>query len=100
MIDLAPHTDGVILPVRARAGARSDAVTGHHAGTLKVTVTTAPDKGKANRAIIALLAKTLNVRKAQIELLTGQTSPEKRFLITGVTTEQLRLQLDGLLDDI
>ena len=100
MIDLAPHTDGVILPVRARAGARSDAVTGHHAGMLKVSVTTPPEKGKANRAIIALLAKTLNVRKSQIELLTGQTSPEKRFLITGVTIDELREQIERVLEGL
>ena len=65
---------------------------------LKVAVTTAPEKGKANRAIIALLAKSLGVRKAQITLLTGQTSPEKRFLITGVTIEGIREQLDVLLN--
>ena len=98
MIDLAPHADGVILPVRARAGAKSNGVTGHHAGMLKVAVTTAPEKGKANRAIIALLAKSLGVRKAQITLLTGQTSPEKRFLIAGVTIEGIRQQLDVLLN--
>ena len=56
---------------------------------LKVCVTQSPEKGKANKAVIELLAKSLKLRKSQIELLSGETSHQKRFLIRGITPEEL-----------
>jgi uncharacterized protein (TIGR00251 family) len=89
VIDLKPHPEGTILPVRARAGARKNEVRGEQDGALKVAVTRAPEKGKANRAITALLAKALALRKSQIELLAGETSPRKQFLVRDVTPDAL-----------
>ena len=89
MIDLQPHAEGVILPVRAQPGARRNELRGQQDGMLKVCVTQSPEKGKANKANGALLSKSLGLRKSQIELLAGETSPQKRFLIRGVTAEEL-----------
>jgi uncharacterized protein (TIGR00251 family) len=75
------HPDGTVVPVRARAGGRQNAILGTREGALRVSVTAAPEKGKANRAIIALLCKALDVPKSAIELLAGDTSPQKRFLV-------------------
>jgi uncharacterized protein (TIGR00251 family) len=93
VIRLEPHPEGVVLPVRAQPGARRDEIRGVHDGMLKVSVTAAPEKGKANKAIIALLARQLNLRKSQIELLSGDTSSQKRFLLRDVTAETLTPQL-------
>ena len=93
MIELQPHGDGTILPVRAHAGARKNQVGGVQDGTLKVSVTQAPEKGKANKAIMALLAKTLGLRKSQIELIAGETNPQKRFLIREIAVEELRQRI-------
>jgi len=89
MIDLKPHPEGTILPVRAQAGARKNEIRGVQDGMLKVSVTQAPERGKANKAIAALLAKALGFRKSQIELLAGQTSPTKQFLIRETTPDDL-----------
>ena len=56
-------------------------------GHLQVSVTQAPEKGKANRAIIALLADELGLRKSQFELVAGETSPQKRFLVREITRD-------------
>lgn len=80
-VELQPHSDGVVLPVRAQPKGRRSAITGEHAGALKVSVTAPAEKGKANLAIIALLAKEFGLAKSQIELLSGQTSSHKRFLL-------------------
>jgi len=93
MIALEPHAEGVILPVRAQPGARRNEIRGEHEGALKVSVTQAAEKGKANKAIVALLAKTLSLRKSQIELVSGETSHHKRFLVRGMTPEQLQERL-------
>ena len=89
MIDLQPHAEGVILPVRAQPGARRNEVRGEQDGMLKVCVTQSPEKGKANKALVELLSKALSLRKSQIELIPARTSPQKRFLIRGVTAEEL-----------
>ncbi len=89
MINLAPHAEGTILPVRARPGARRNEIRGEQDGALKVCVTQAPEKGKANKALIALLAKGLSLRKSQLELIAGETSSQKRVLVRDVTPEEL-----------
>jgi uncharacterized protein (TIGR00251 family) len=90
MIELQPHADGVILRVRALPGARKNAVLGEYNGALKVAVNAAPEKGKANKAVMDVLAKSLDLNRGQIELLTGETSQDKRFLVRGMTVENLR----------
>ncbi len=82
------------MPVRAQPGARKNELRGEHNGMLRVCVTQAPEKGKANKAIIALLAKQLGLRKAQFELFSGETSSQKRFLIREITPDDLAKKLD------
>ncbi|HLJ11135.1 MAG TPA: DUF167 domain-containing protein [Planctomycetaceae bacterium] len=93
MIELQAAAGGVILPVRAQPGARKNGITGIHAGRLKVAVTEPPDKGKANQALIRLLAELLGIKRSQIILLSGAASSQKKFLISGIemTTLQERL---------
>ncbi len=96
MINLEPHPRGVVLPVRAHAGARRNAILGEREGALRVAVTAVPEKGKANRAMIDLLSKSLGVAKSSIELIAGETSPQKRFLVSGITTQALQELLSQL----
>jgi uncharacterized protein len=89
MIFLESHSAGTILPVRAQPGARRNEIRGEQDGQLKVCVTQQPEKGKANKAVIELLAKRLGLKKSQIELLSGETSHQKRFLVRGIRTDEL-----------
>jgi uncharacterized protein len=95
MIKLEQHARGIVLPVRAHAGARQNAVLGERQNALRIAVTAAPEKGKANRAIIELLSSTLGVAKSTIELIAGETSPQKRFLLVGASEESIRCALDS-----
>jgi uncharacterized protein (TIGR00251 family) len=97
MIALESHAGGVVLPVHAQPGARRNAIRGEQNGALKVAVTQIPEKGKANRAIIELLAKSLRLRKSQIELLSGEASGHKRFLVRGISSAAMQQILDQLL---
>jgi hypothetical protein len=93
MLALAPHAEGTVLLVRAHAGARRNQLGGVQDGQLKVSVTAAPEKGKANQAIIALLARELSLKRSQLELLAGAASPQKRFLVRGVGREELAFRV-------
>jgi len=97
LIELDVTVDGVILPVRAQPGARSSGIRGVHDGALRVSVTQAAEKGKANKALLGILGKTLGLRKSQIELISGPTSSRKRFLIRDVSEEQLRQRVEAAL---
>ena len=99
MIELQRTVAGVILPVHAQPGARKNGVTGIHAGRLKVAVTQAPEKGKANQALVTLLAKLFKVKRSQVALVAGETAQHKKFLISGVDMPTLQQRLAGLLAD-
>jgi hypothetical protein len=98
MIAFEAHRDGTILPVRAHPGARRNEIRGEQEGTLKVSVTQSPEKGKANKALIEMLAKSLGLKKSQLELLSGETSPQKRFLVRGVSPAELRTRIEPWLE--
>jgi uncharacterized protein (TIGR00251 family) len=95
MIALETRAEGVVLPVRAQPGAGRNALLGEHHGALKVAVTQAPEKGKANKALLAVLSKSLALRKSQIHLIAGETNPHKKFLVAGVTEAELRAKIDA-----
>ena len=88
MVQLEANAEGTILPVRAQPGARRQGVLGEHDGALRVAVSAAPDKGKANQAIVELLSSVFGVPKSAVELVGGATSRKKRFLLRGVLPEK------------
>ncbi|WP_456455789.1 DUF167 domain-containing protein [Thermovibrio sp.] len=62
-------------------------------GKLKVKVTVPPEGGKANKAVVELLAKTLKVPKSSISIVSGQSSRLKRLYIEGVDVATLQEKL-------
>ena len=99
MIELAEHAQGTIIAVHAQPGARRNAILGLRAGALRVAVTAAPEKGKANAAIAAVLAESFGCRGSQVALISGESSRQKRFLIAGIEPDELRLRIMAVLPD-
>ena len=99
MIQLAEHPEGVLLSVKAQAGGRKNAIRGEQNGMLKVSVTQVAEKGKANTAIAGVLASELRLKPSQVELLAGQTQSQKRFLIRGISRDDLKTRIAAALAD-
>jgi len=99
LVQLEETSAGIVLPVKAQPGARRNGIVGEHAGSLKVAVTQAPEKGKANDAIVEVLADLLELKRNQLQLIAGATSSLKRFLVTGVSLGELRQRIERLLDE-
>ena len=71
------------LAVKVTPKASSDRIQSWDGEVLKIAVTAAPEKGRANKAVIALLAKRLKLPKSAIDIATGETSRTKIVLIDG-----------------
>jgi hypothetical protein len=54
-------------------------------GSLKIRLTAPPVDGAANEALIKFLSDTLDLSKSQVEIVSGQTSREKRIKIIGMS---------------
>jgi len=80
-LDLVEVAEGVRLRLRVKAGGKRNVLLGTHAGALKLSVTSAPERGKANRAVVALLAQRLGIPASSIELIAGTASPDKVVLL-------------------
>lgn len=79
----------LILSIRLTPGSAANGFGGiwkdvHGALWLRATVRSVPEKGKANAALIKLLAKELNVPPTAISLVSGDTSRLKRVRIIGL----------------
>ncbi|MGC4408917.1 DUF167 domain-containing protein [Rhizobium rosettiformans] len=92
--------DHLLLAVRLTPNGGRDAfdgveVTADGLAHLKARVTAVPEKGKANKALVALLSKSLKVPKSMITVVSGETSRQKILRIEG-DPEDLKLRLDAL----
>lgn len=97
MIEIDQTEQGAAFNVTVHAGAKRDGIRGEHGGMLSVAVKQAPERGKANQAVVTLLATALGIKKTQLELLSGQTMRKKRFLVREVSVEELSLVLARVL---
>ncbi len=89
MVQVREQADGLAVPVLVQPGAARDRVCGEHDGRLKVAVTAAPEKGKANKAVCKFLAARLGLRKSQVRILSGHHSRLKEVLLERVSRNAL-----------
>ena len=96
VVDLPYSLDGddALLAVRLTPRARRDEIagvieTGEGRSALAVRIAAPPVEGAANRALIALLARTLALPKSSITVESGETSRLKRLRLIGVSPEAL-----------
>ena len=85
IIKLTEADGGVLLPLHVVTRAGKNETRGAHAGALKVYVTAPPDKGRANKAVIKLLAKTFKTARSGITLKSGEKSRTKVVHIAGIS---------------
>jgi uncharacterized protein (TIGR00251 family) len=71
----------ILVRVKAKPGARSDSVLGVRAGELLVGVRAAPEKGKANDALIRVLSEAFGIKRSDVALKTGAGSSRKQFTV-------------------
>ncbi len=88
-LEISVTPEGVIITVSVKPKAKREGVQGIHDGMIKLGVTAAPEKGKANAAVVSILAKLFGLPKNRIELKTGAASRKKAFLVRDVTAGEI-----------
>jgi uncharacterized protein (TIGR00251 family) len=90
---------GAAITVRVTPRARKSEFAGiMEDGTLRIRIQEPPVGGKANRALIAFLAKVLGVRANRIEIVAGETGLDKIVAVEAMTAEEVENRIQGWLD--
>ena len=96
MLDLKMDGNAVLLSVKVVPGASRTGYQGLLGDRAKIAVSAPPEKGKANKAVIALLADLLGIAERNISVVAGATSMHKTLRIEGTTDSRVHevLQAD------
>jgi len=81
------------LSLRVAPGAVRAGVVGRHGDSWKVRVAAAPEAGKANAAVVRLLAETLALPAADVAIVSGHTSRDKTVELRGIDGDELERRL-------
>jgi uncharacterized protein YggU (UPF0235/DUF167 family) len=81
------------LRLRVSPAARSNAIVGKHGEGWKVRVTAAPEGGKANAAVLRLLAERVGLPQAKLRLISGPSSRDKIVELSGIDTAEAERRL-------
>jgi len=82
---------GWLLTVHAQPGAKTSAIAGIHGEALKIRLTARPTEGRANEALVALLAGALDVPKSSVRVVKGSSSRHKTVLVAAPQADPARL---------
>lgn len=94
MLEIMQSDQGLLFLVKVQPKACANGILGEYAGMLKVGVTAAAEKGKANSALIGLLSKVIGVPKSSIEIIRGETSRIKTVRVVGLRKGALSAVLE------
>jgi len=76
------------LNVKVVTRASRDQVLDWAGDTLRVAVRAAPEKGRANSAVVRLLAEALGLPRSQVGVVVGHASPKKLIQIEGIAMDE------------
>ena len=81
------------LRLRVGPGANRPGIVGRHGEAWKVRVAAAPESGRANDAVLDLLARTLGLPRRSLDLVAGSASRDKVIVFEGLTEAEAESRL-------
>lgn len=84
---------GIVLRVRVKPRASRDEITGTGPRGVLISVRAAPEKGKANAAVLKVLARRLSVPQRALTIASGEGARDKRILVEGLNVDEVRARL-------
>lgn len=93
--DAEDRTPLVHVHLKVVPGASREGLAGRYGDRLKLRVTAAPESGKANKAVLALLARVLRLPKGQLALVRGAGMPLKTVAVRGLGLDEVKRLLSS-----
>jgi uncharacterized protein (TIGR00251 family) len=87
----------VTFDVKVTPGSSKNEITGVKDGVLKVKITAAPDRGKANRELAGFLSEFFEVKKPAVTIIKGDKSRNKSIRISGMTKKDFETKCGGVM---
>jgi uncharacterized protein len=88
------------LRLRVVPGSKRPGIVGRYGNAWKVRVVAAPEGGKANDALLDLLARTLDLPRRDLELASGKASRDKVVVLEGLTSEAADDMLEAAAEHV
>jgi uncharacterized protein (TIGR00251 family) len=88
---------GPVIRVHVQPGAIKNEVAGPYGDALRVRVASPPVSGRANKAVLELLAKELDVPRSTLEVISGTGARTKRVRVTGLESSELEKRLQAVM---
>jgi uncharacterized protein len=95
MLWIQETRDGVIFKVTVQPRGARNEIVGLQGDALKIRLTAPPVEGAANKMCIELLAKSLKVRKSDVEIIRGRSSRAKKILVRSKTRRTVESLVEG-----
>ena len=95
---LSEDRDGTVIAIEVTAGGKKAAFPAGYNEWRKAIGCRVPVpalEGRANRAVIDLIAGTLGRPAASVSILSGAASSRKRILVTGIGRAEVLIRLEG-----
>lgn len=97
--ELSESKKGVLLSVHVEPGAGTTAIVGRHGTAVKMRVGAPPSAGRANEAVLTLIAKEFGLSADDVSITSGETSRSKRVALGDLDLEAAGKQLDRIFAD-
>ena len=94
---LRSRADGALIDVYVQPRAGKSELAGMHESKLKIRLGAPPVDGEANKECVKFLAKLFGIPKSGIEIIQGHKSRHKTLLLRGLSTEEVRQRLEGVV---
>ena len=94
-LELRETAHGVTLRVRVQPRSSRNALAGEREGALVVRLTAPPVEGRANQALVRILADALGIAPSAVQLLRGNSGRDKLVAIAGVDAATARARLSS-----
>jgi uncharacterized protein len=85
------------VEVTVSPGAARSELVGRHGEGWRARVAARPERGRANRELVALLAQALGVRRDEVTIVAGRTGRRKVVEVDGLTAAEIDRRLEAAL---
>ena len=90
--------EGIILTISVKPNSKKQSID-LDINFLTISLKSQPEKGKANKELLKYLSKILDIHISKIQLISGQTSRDKKILVNGLEIDEIKERIERNLNE-